>query len=37
MVIVLTSFVIDRRLEPQLNQPEDDKIGICCFSAKHEA
>jgi hypothetical protein len=32
MVSVLASSVVDHGLEPRL-----DKIGICCFSAKHAA
>jgi hypothetical protein len=32
MVSVLASSVVDHGLEPR-----SDKIGICCFSAKHAA
>ena len=30
-------LVLDRGFEPQSGQTEDYKIGMCCFSAKHEA
>jgi hypothetical protein len=36
MVSVLTSSAVDRGFEPQSGQTKDYKIGICCFSAKHE-
>ena len=35
MVRVLASRVVDRALEPRSCQTKDDKICICCFSAKH--
>ena len=35
MVSVLDSSAVDREFEPGLGQT--DKIGICCFSAKHAA
>ena len=28
---------VDRGFEPRSGQTKDDKIGICCFSAKHAA
>ena len=34
---VLASSVVDRGFEPQLGKTKDNKIGICCFSAKHSA
>ena len=37
MISVLASSVVDRGFEPRSGQPNDYKIGICCFSAKHEA
>jgi hypothetical protein len=37
MVSVLGSSVVDRGFEPRSGQTKDDKIGICCFSAKHAA
>jgi hypothetical protein len=37
MVNVLTSSAVDRGFEPWSGQTKDDKIGICCFSAKHAA
>ena len=37
MVSVLPSSAIDCGFEPGLGQTKDYKIGICCFSAKHEA
>ena len=36
-VSVLSSSVVDRGLEPRSVQTKDYKIGMCCFSAKHEA
>ena len=33
MVSVLASSVVDRVFEPRSDQTNDDKIGICCFSA----
>ena len=37
MVSVLTSsvHVVDRGFESWSGQTKDNKIGICCFSAKH--
>ena len=35
MVIVLTSSAVDRGFEPRSGQIKEDKIGICCSSAKH--
>jgi hypothetical protein len=37
MVSVLASSAVDRGFEPRSGQTKDYKIGICCFSAKHEA
>jgi hypothetical protein len=37
MVSVLTSSAGDRGFEPISGQNKDNKIGICCFSAKHAA
>ena len=37
MVIVLVSSVVDRGFDPRSGQTKDCKIGICCFSARHEA
>jgi hypothetical protein len=37
MVGVLALSVVDRGFEPQSDQTEDYKIGICCFSTKHAA
>ena len=37
MVSVLASSAVDREFEPRSGQTKDYKIGICCFSAKHEA
>jgi hypothetical protein len=37
MVNVLTSSVVDRGFEPQIDQIKDYRIGICCFSTKHAA
>jgi hypothetical protein len=37
MVGVLASSEVDRGFESRLGQTKDDKIGICCFSAKHAA
>ena len=37
MVSMLASGVVDRGFEPRLGQTKDNKIGICCFSAKHAA
>ena len=35
MVSVLASSAVDRGFEPRSSQTKDNKIGICCFSAKH--
>ena len=35
MVSVLASSVVDRGFEPRSSQTNDNKIGICCFSAKY--
>ena len=35
MVRVLAPSVVERGFEPQSGQTKDNKIGICCFSAKH--
>jgi hypothetical protein len=37
MVSVLASSAVDCEFEPRSGQTKDYKIGICCFSAKHEA
>ena len=37
MVSVLTSSADDRGFEPRSSQTKDYKIGMCCFSTKHEA
>ena len=37
MVGVLASSEVDRGFESRLGQTKDDKIGICCFFAKHAA
>ena len=37
MASVLASSVVDRGFEPRSGQTKDFKIGICCFSPKHEA
>jgi hypothetical protein len=37
MVSVLASSVVDCEFEPRSGQTKDYEIGICCFSAKHEA
>jgi len=37
MVSVLASRAIDRGCEPSSGQINDNKIGNCCFSAKHSA
>jgi hypothetical protein len=37
MVSVLASSAIDRGFESQSGQAKDNKIGICCFSAKNAA
>ena len=35
MVSVLASSAIDLGLAAQMGQTKDNKIGICCFFAKH--
>ena len=35
MVSMLALSAVDRGLEPLSGQTKDNKIGICCFSAKH--
>ena len=37
MVSVFASSAVDREFEPRSGQTKDDKIDICCFSAKHAA
>ena len=37
MVSVLALSAVDHGVEPRLGQTKDQKIGICCFSAKHAA
>jgi hypothetical protein len=37
MVSVLASSAVDRIFKPRSGQTKDNKIGICCFSAKHAA
>ena len=37
MVSVLVSSAVDRGIVIRLGQTKDNKIGICCFSAKHAA
>ena len=37
MVSVLASSAVGRGFEPWLSQTKDYKIGICCFSTKHES
>jgi hypothetical protein len=37
LVSVLASSAVDRGIEPRSGQTKDDKIDICCFSAKHAA
>ena len=37
MSSVLVSSSVDCGYEPWLGQTKDNKIGICCFSAKHAA
>jgi len=34
---VLASNPVDRGFEPRSGQTKDNKIGICCFPAKHAA
>ena len=35
MVSMLALSAVDRGFEPRSGQTKDNKIGICCFSAKH--
>ena len=35
MVSVLATSADDRGMEPRSGQTKDNKIGICCLSAKH--
>ena len=35
MVSMLASSAVDRGFESRAGQTKDDKIDICCFSAKH--
>jgi hypothetical protein len=35
MISMLTSSAVDHGFEPRLGQAKDNKVGICCFSAKH--
>jgi hypothetical protein len=35
MVTVLAPGAVDRGLEPRSCQTKDNKIGMCCFSAKY--
>jgi hypothetical protein len=35
--MVLASSVVERGFEPRSGQTIDYKLGMCCFSAKHEA
>ena len=37
MVSMLVQNVVDRGFKPWSGQTKDEKIGICCFSAKHVA
>jgi hypothetical protein len=37
MVSVIASSAVDRWFDPRSVQTKDNKIGICCFSAKHAA
>jgi hypothetical protein len=37
MISVLASSAVDRGFERLSGQTRDNKIGICCFSAKHAA
>ena len=37
MLSLLASNAVYREFEPQSGQTKDNKIGICCFSAKHAA
>jgi hypothetical protein len=37
MVSVLASSAVDPGIESRSGQTKDYKIGICCFSAKHES
>ena len=35
IVSILTSSVVDRGFEPLSGQTKNNKIGNCCFSARH--
>ena len=37
MVSVFVSSAVDRGFEPRSGLTKDNKIGMCCFSAKHVA
>ena len=37
MVRVFALSAVDRGFEPGPRKTKDNKIGICCFSAKHES
>ena len=37
MVSMLASSAVDRGFDPWSDKTNDDKISICCFSAKHAA
>ena len=37
MVNMLVSSAVDCGFEPKSGKTKDDKIGICCFCAKHAA
>ena len=37
MVSVLASSAVDHGFKPWSGQTKEYKIGMCCFSAKHEA
>ena len=37
MVSIFASSMVDRGFEPRSGQNKDDKIGMCCFSAKQAA
>ena len=37
MISVLATSAVDRGFEARLGQTNDNKTGICCFSATHAA
>jgi hypothetical protein len=37
MCSLLASNAVDSEFEPQSGQTKDYRIGICCFSVKHES